>query len=383
MDRRTERDLVGRVIDMAARRTTTLADTVLRIPADTYVSPDHFARERDRLFRERPVFACLSADVPNPGDHLALSSGGVPILVVRAPDGGIGAYVNACRHRGSPLVRGGPGNSGRALACPFHRWVYDTGDGRLLGQPRSCGGFDELLGESLGLLTLPVAERYGIVVVRPSGDEPVDIDTWLAGFAPQFAAHDYAALLPYTSATTTWACNWKLLLDTFFENYHVFALHRGSLGAFYLSGASPFDAYGPHNRFVVPRSSLLDQAERPREEWELGPHAVLQYFLAPGIIISNVADYVMTWRFTPDAADATTVEHALYTYRPADTDEDRKYFDERFDAAESVTVSEDFPESELIHRNLASGLIPHTHAGRNEPGIVHFHRTMADELEGP
>lgn len=379
MDRRTELDLVGRVIAMAARRTTTLADTVLRIPADAYVSPDHHTREREQLFRTRPVFACLGADVPEPGDHVALTSGGVPILVARAPDGGIRAYLNACRHRGSPLARG-RGNTGRAVSCPFHRWVYDTADGRLLGQPRSCGGFDELDSEDLGLVALPVAERHGIVVVRPTGTEPVDVDDWLAGLAPQFAAHDYPKLLPYTSVTTTWSCNWKLLLDTFFENYHVFALHRGSLGAFYLSGASPFDAFGPHNRLVVPRASLLDQAGLPEAERELRPHAVLQYFLAPNVIVSNVADYVMTWRFTPDAVDATTVEHALYTYRPAETDEDRGYFEDRFDAAESVTVAEDFPESELIHRNLASGLIPHTHAGRNEPGIIHFHRSMAEHL---
>ncbi len=53
------------------------------------------------------------------------------------------------------------------------------------------------------------------------------------------------------------------------------------------------------------------------------------------------------------------------------------HFDARFGAARTVTGVEDFPESERIHRNLATGTLTHTNPGRNEPGIVHFHETLA------
>jgi hypothetical protein len=81
----------------------------------------------------------------------------------------------------------------------------------------------------------------------------------------------------------------------------------------------------------------------------------------------------MTWRFVPSSAGRTTVHHSLYTYGQITTDEERARFDERFDAARSVTGNEDFPESEVIHRNLASGALAETVAGRNEPGMIHFH----------
>ena len=156
----------------------------------------------------------------------------------------------------------------------------------------------------------------------------------------------------------------------------MFALHRESLAPFYLGIASPFDGFGVHNRIVVPQSSILEQADRPRDEWELLPYAVLQYHLAPNVIVSNLYGYVLTWRFTGIAVDRTSVELAMYTYEPVDREELRKHYDARLDAARSVTSDEDFPESERVHRNLASGVVDHTNAGRNEPGIIHFHRML-------
>jgi ring hydroxylating enzyme alpha subunit len=213
--------------------------------------------------------------------------------------------------------------------------------------------------------------------VRPGGGDPIDADPWLGDLGADLAARRYDRLIPYDRHASTWAANWKLLIDTFLESYHVFALHRDSIGDAYLGIASPFAAFGPHNRIVVPQTAILGQAERPRDDWELLPYAVLQYFLAPNVIVSNLDGYVMTWRFLADAADRTTVDHVIYTWAPVDTDEGRAHFDARFGAARMVTGVEDFPESERIHRNLVAGTLATTNPGRNEPGIVHFHETLA------
>ena len=212
--------------------------------------------------------------------------------------------------------------------------------------------------------------------MHPTSAGSVDANDWFAGLGPEIASLDYGALIPYRDESASWRCNWKLLLDTFLESYHVFALHKTTLASFYLGIASPFDAFGPHNRIVVPQTSILRQAETPPEQRELLPYAVLQYFMAPNVIVSNLYGYVMTWRFVPHGVDETTVHHALYTYRPAESAEDRAHFDQRFDAARTVTGDEDFPASEDIHRNLSSGVIERTTAGRNEPGMAHFHRMV-------
>jgi phenylpropionate dioxygenase-like ring-hydroxylating dioxygenase large terminal subunit len=379
MDRDAQRDMVERIIAMNAQRTTTLADATLEIPAAHYASAARHALESSTIFRDHPVVACMSVDVREPGDVVTLESGGIPIVVVRGIDGAVHAYVNACRHRGTAIAQGRD-HVARTFSCPFHGWVYDIDDGHLVAQPRSCDGFDGLDPTTLGLRPLPVAEQHGLVVARPAGDERVDVDAWLCGLGVELAAREYSTLFPYKRVSTTWQCNWKLLLDTFLESYHVFALHRESLAPFYLGVASPFDAFGNHNRIVVPQSSVLDQADRPRDEWELLPYAVLQYYLAPNVIVSNLYGYVLTWRFVADAADRTTVELSMYTYESVESETRHKHFDERFDAARSVTSNEDFPESERIHRNLASGVVDHTNAGRNEPGIIHFHRMLDAQL---
>ena len=182
-------------------------------------------------------------------------------------------------------------------------------------------------------LPLAVAERHGMVFVRPDGAAPVDVDDWLGGLGDELDGLAYDTLVPYQRQSTQWRCNWKLLIDTFLESYHVPALHKASLAASYIGAASPFDAFGPHNRIVVPQAAILEQADRPRDEWDLLAASVLQYFLAPNLIVSNLYGYVMTWRFSPDGPGSTTVEQVLYTYRPATSTEDREHFDQRFEAA--------------------------------------------------
>lgn len=378
LPRATEIELVERVFAQHAARTTSLAEAGVRVPAAQYVSAEQHRHEITSLFRHAPVFACMSVDLASPGDRMSFESGGVPIVVVRAAHGEVRAYVNVCRHRAAPLVRGLEITNERSFVCPFHGWVYDTADGRLLGQPRSCDGFDGVSPTELSLLPLAVEEAHGMVIVRPGGIAAIDVDAWLCGLGDELDALHFASVVPYKRASTTWQCNWKLLIDTFLESYHVPTLHKASLAAAYIGAASPFDAFGPHNRIIVPQAAILEQAAKPRDEWELLPTAVLQYFLAPNLIISNLYGYVMTWRFVADAPDRTTVEHALYTYRPADTADDRAHFDARFEAARAVTSNEDFPESERVHRGLASGMVDATVIGRNEPGIVHFHEMIRE-----
>src|ERR1700733_10941736 len=153
MDTETQIELVERTLDMHAHRTTTLAPEEWRVAAADYVPAGRFELEQASVFRD-PVFACLSGDIAEPGDHIAFESGGVPIVIVRGADRRPRAYVNACRHRASPLVQDA-GHVARSFSCPFHGWVYDIDDGRLTAQPRSCDGFAGVDNDLLGLRPLP------------------------------------------------------------------------------------------------------------------------------------------------------------------------------------------------------------------------------------
>lgn len=133
--------------------------------ARAYTDPARFDREMDVLFRGWPVLFALSCELPDPGDYRASTIAGVPIAVIRQRDGRVVALVNTCRHRGAPLVDDGLGSERSVLSCPYHAWTYGL-DGSLRGRPGSAGGFDDVEA-NCDLISLPVAEQYGLIFVRP------------------------------------------------------------------------------------------------------------------------------------------------------------------------------------------------------------------------
>ena len=66
-----------------------------------------------------------------PGSYRALLTGDIPVLLTRASDGELRAFLNVCSHRGSIVVPEGTGNASR-FTCPYHSWAYDN-RGALLG----------------------------------------------------------------------------------------------------------------------------------------------------------------------------------------------------------------------------------------------------------
>jgi phenylpropionate dioxygenase-like ring-hydroxylating dioxygenase large terminal subunit len=383
VDHATQVDIIARWLELHAHGATQLVDDVMAVDTSVYRSPEWFRLEQDALFRDAPVVACLTADVREPGDHVAVESGGIPLLVVRDANGDLRAFVNACRHRGAPVVRDHGGEGARNFACPFHSWTYAL-DGRLLGRPRSQGGFDSLDKDACGLQPVPVAEAHGVVFVRPSGSEPIDAAAELAGLGPDLDSFRLDAYRVYGRSRREWQCNWKLLLDTFMESYHVFALHGASVGPDYPGHVMVFDAFGPHLRIPVPRASLLDFATRPRTEWSLLPHATVQYHLSPNAMVNHTVDHLILWRFVPRSVDLTVAEMSMYVLarEPADADDAvwRKAMDDWFELHDAVTRDEDYPESERIQRVLASGRVPSTTLGRNEGAVQHFHRTIRERV---
>lgn len=384
MDHATQVDVITRWLAMHRAGATQLAPDVLELDTSVYTSPEWFAAERRALFLERPSVACLTAEVRDPGAFVTLECGGVPLVVVRGDDGVLRAFVNACRHRATQVVHGC--GTAKHFACPFHNWTYAR-DGRLLGRPRSQGGFDQIPLETSGLVPVPVAEGHGVVLVRPGGGAPIDVDAELGPeIARDLDALGIAAHHVWGRVERSWQANWKLILDTFTESYHVFALHGASVGPDYPGHVMVFDAFGPHLRIPVPRASVLDLEARPTDEWDLLAHATVQYHLSPNAMVNHTIDHVILWRFEPLGPDRTRAEMTMYTPEPPaahdPTDAWTASMAAWFDLHDAVTRDEDYPESERIQRVLASGRVPTTVLGRNEGAVQHVHRTVRTAVEG-
>ena len=381
MDREAfEHRIVRRLLDHVEQGTTDQADAVLEVPTDAYTSPERLAREVEVLFLGQPLVLCLSGAVSRPGSYRTVDLAGTPVVVTRAPDGRVHAFANVCRHRGVRVVDGA--GEARRITCPFHAWVYDL-EGRLVGVP-AAGAFGEVCREEKGLIELPVAEGYGLVVGRLRPGPPVDLDAYLGpDLAAELAMLDFAGWEPYTDAHVHHVeANWKVTLDTFRENYHFDYLHRNTLKDYAYGGVLTFDPFGPHLRNCSAIRSIDELRDRPEAEWgEVTQHFSYQYQLFPNTSLTFDSRHIELWQIAPDGPAASDVVHTAYL-RPGLPHGERDRLAEMAPwICETVVDGEDFWVAGRTEPGLRTGLVDTVVFGRNEPALQHLHRGFAAALD--
>jgi len=368
-----EHGLARRLVDHIEQGTTDLTDEVLEVPVDVYTSPEHLAEEVDVLFLGQPLLLCLSGALPEPGSYLTVDLCGTPVLLTRDADGKVHAMANVCRHRGVRVADGA--GQARRFTCPFHAWTYDV-KGALVGLP-TAAAFDGMCREEKGLVQLPVAEGYGLVVGRLRPGPPVDIDEYLGpGLAEELALLDFASWQPYGETHVHQVgANWKVTLDTFRENYHFDYLHRTTLKDYAYGGVLTFDAFGPHLRNCSAIRSIDELRSRPEEEWaDVSAHFSYQYSLFPNTSLTFDSRHIELWQILPDGVDASIVLHTAYL-RPGLTEaEHAKLVDMAPWICDTVVDGEDFWVAGRTEPGIRTGLLGTIVFGRNEPAPQHLHQ---------
>jgi phenylpropionate dioxygenase-like ring-hydroxylating dioxygenase large terminal subunit len=374
----TEQIALGRqLLDYIDTRSTAMATDLYRQPVDEYVSTEIAAQEQRKLFRALPLCVGLSDLLPQAGSYHTHDLSGLPILLTRNDQGQVQAFLNVCRHRGARVAEG-CGKS-RALVCPYHAWSYDL-EGRLKARPadRAFAGAGH---DGLGLTRLAAEERDGLIWVMPRAATPLALDRHLGALNPELANFELASFHHYETRTLTRRMNWKLLLDTFLESYHFCVLHKNSICSIFYENLGAFDHWGPHFRLVSPRKSIEQIRAQEAPQWNLLPHIVSIYVLFPNTVLVWQLDHVELWQIYPGASpDESVTLLSLYTPEPALTDSARRHWDKNMDLVVHVVEQEDFPVGEGTQHGFHSGAQDHILFGRNEPGLIHFHRSVSDAL---
>ena len=365
-------ELLRRVAESGPRFTGLHAEASRTNAASAYTDPERFGREMQTLFRPGPVFFGLSADLPTPGSYRALRIDGIPLVVVRRPDGSLAAFVNACRHRGAPLVD--PASTGDGLAafsCPYHAWTYGL-DGALRARPASAGAFDDVMLDC-NLHRRPVAEAYGLIFVRPEGDDPIDVDEVLGGAEDDLGAFGLDQYVCLDTRVNEWDMNWKLFFDTFAESYHIRTLHRDSIAPMFNSDCILSERFGRNVLSIGLRANVHEEFDKPEEDWSLLPYGTIQYFLVPNGLVVHQLDHLEVWIVEPLSVDRTRTTTSVYSLGEPEHEKARAYVIRNLDLLLEVTGSEDFTLMAEIQQNLASGALPEVVYGRIEPPLIHFH----------
>ena len=193
---------------------------------DFYTDPKLYELDLNHIFYREWLFAAHSCELPATGSYVTLQVGAYPLVLVRAADGLVRAFVNACRHRGSRLCAASHGTAAK-LVCPYHQWTYEL-DGRLLAARQMGPNFDRA---RLGLKKIHCESVGGYIFVCLS-DTPPAFAPARSQLESYLVPHQLSEARVAYESTIVEEGNWKLVWENNRECYHC-AVNHPELGRVY------------------------------------------------------------------------------------------------------------------------------------------------------
>ena len=347
------------------------------IPAANYVDAARFAAELKAVFRKVPVLAGPSAMLSKPREYLSIDITGMPVLLTRTKEGSVHAFANVCRHRGMKLCLSHDPVGAPRIVCPYHAWTYDL-DGRLVGLPRS-EIFPGLSKQELGLVKLPCVEAGGLIWVGLDPEQSPDFLSVQGELAADFDAFNMKNLFLFDKVTFKVNANWKLIMDSMLDSYHVTRLHKDSLASFGVDSENMIDRIGPHIRNAAHRGNF-DREKISDRHGEMRQMMVFSYIPFPNGIIVVSPHYISLGVVRPVAIDRTEVDYYQLYDRPPCDERIAGKMRQAFDLMEQVFAKEDYWAAEMCDQGLRSGAIDQIQLGGMEVQIRMFHDAVNDCL---
>ncbi len=184
-----------------------------------YTDPAIYALDLECIVMRNWIFTGHQSQLAEVGDYLLLNVAGESAIVVRSKEGGIKAFANVCRHRGSIVCLENSGNT-RKFECPYHGWMYDT-DGNLIAARNMPEDFDRA---SYSLHKVPVEIVHGLIFICFC-DTPPSIEGARRDMAEPLAMFDFENLKVAAQKTYPISANWKLAVENYQECYHCAVAH--------------------------------------------------------------------------------------------------------------------------------------------------------------
>ena len=347
------------------------------VPAQVYTDPARFEQEISRIFKAGPTIAAPSALLAEPGTFHQITLASVPLLLTRNKRGEAKVFANICRHRGMKLCTSERTEKAPRIVCPYHAWTYDL-DGKLIGLPRS-ETFPGLEKNKLGLIELPSREAGGLIWVGLQPGNPPDFSTVTGELAEDFDALEMGEAHLYDYATFPVDANWKLVMDSMLDAYHVTRLHKDSLAQFSTDSENQIDRIGPHIRNAAHRGNF-ERSLISRSHDEMRWIMVFSYIGFPNGIIVVSPGYISVGVVRPVAVDRTEVDYYMLAPQAPETEKQENRLRRSMELMSRVFGEEDYWAASMCHKGIASGLLDEVHVGGMELQIRMFQEAVSERL---
>ena len=273
------------------------------LPGKYYTDQEIYKRESEKIFSREWIYVGREAAVKEAGDFFIHSQEGERIIIVRGGDGGLRAFFDLCRHRGTGLCSTDEGRFGKYITCPYHAWSYAL-DGKLVSTPNmdETEGFQK---EDYPLKSVACRTLLGAVFINLCED-PLDFETLFTPLAEKFRPWGIADLRLAPPIEYDIAANWKLIIQNYSECYHCPTVHPA------LNELSPFRAtandleegplLGGPMEITRPGGGMTTTGERCAAHLPGLEGADLQrayyYLVFPNMLVSLQPDFVLVHRLT-------------------------------------------------------------------------------------
>ena len=282
------------------------------MPTQWYHDEAVYRFEMDSIFAREWQYLAPTVKLSKPGDYVIGQAAEVPVFVTRSANGELNGFVNMCRHRGHPVVRG-DGN-GRAVACPYHGWVYNL-DGTLKRAPQ-CDAEPGFEPSELSLIPIAVDTWGPAVFVNPDPQavplrkaHPRFEQIWAErGMTPDLDAFEFRRRIEYDADA-----NWKLWYDNNVECYHCPRIHGASFAAAYNVAPDKIDNY-ELDRLLT--NKFLATATTDGDELRSSNYRSMQLF--PGITLIQQDDLMVLSQMVPLGPERTVSVMDYFAERGGD-----------------------------------------------------------------
>lgn len=361
--------VAARILSHIRDGTTDVGSEVWHEPVENYRSEERFRRELAVLQR-LPVPFCPSAALREPGAYVARQAAGVPIIAVRAKDGKVRAFRNACRHRGAEVANGM--GCTKAFVCPYHGWTYGL-DGRL-ARVQHESGFPGIDKSVHGLVPVLAQERSGIVFitqsVQSSEQDPAE-------GLPELIADDQDLIDVHDNEADF---NWKVSLEGSIEGYHIRFGHPETFYPYGFDNLNVVEHSGRNSRVTYPFRRIEKLANIAEPERRIEGLVTYVYHLFPNALVTVLSHHTILIVLEPIAPGRTR----NIAYSLAHTGGHPEALETAKRDAQFVTQTgapEDRALAESIQRTMESGANEYFTFGHFESAIIHFHRNLQAVLE--
>ena len=282
------------------------------LPRDYFVSPAILGEEMEKIFLQRWLCVGREDRIPNPGDWFTQEVGTESVIVLRDRAGGLRAYFNVCRHRGTRLCEEHTGRFSETIQCPYHAWTWSL-DGRLIGAPSTA----DLEGFNKGdwpLFPVAIATWEGFLFINLAR-EPEPFDQAWNPLMGRFSRFNLPNLRVHRTIEYDVRSNWKLLFQNYSECYHCGPVHpalakltpptsgENDLTEGPFTGGFMVINRGAESLTMSGNSCGVTVGELPDEDM----NRVYYYAIFPNMLLSLHPDYVMFHTLWPKGVDRTQI----------------------------------------------------------------------------